>query len=154
MRTLAKDLDTASTFPKLLVAIIDTYEITDIWCIVGPGPFTLMRVVTLTINAISYTRPIAVRSCHFFDLITSIHTPIIESNAREYLIRSGDKTVSITKEFLPIGTYEGIFSEIPSTEGTKSIQYKEEMSNIIRVFSEKTIENRISPIYFKPPNIT
>lgn len=97
MRTLVKDLDTASTFPKMLVAIVDEYKITDIYCVTGPGPFTLMRVVTLAINAIAYTRDITVRSCHFFDLIMSGNQPIIEANPREYLIRQGGEVVSTTK---------------------------------------------------------
>ncbi len=97
MRNLVKDLNTASTFPKLLVDIVDEYKITDIWCVTGPGPFTLMRVVTLAINAIVYTRDITVRSCHFFDLITSGNQPIIEANPREYLIRQGGEVVSVTK---------------------------------------------------------
>jgi tRNA A37 threonylcarbamoyladenosine modification protein TsaB len=99
-QTLAKNLDTASTFPKMLVAIVDEYAITDIWCVTGPGPFTLMRVVTLAINAIAYTRDITVRSCHFFDLITSGNQPIIEANPREYLIRESNEVISIVKSDL------------------------------------------------------
>lgn len=51
-KTLPKNLETASTFPKMLVDLVDLYNINDIYCIVGPGPFTLMRVITLAINAI------------------------------------------------------------------------------------------------------
>jgi hypothetical protein len=96
-KTLTKNLDTASTFPRLLIDIVDEYKITDIWCVVGPGPFTLMRVVTLAINAISYTRDIQVKSCHFFDLITSGNRAIIEANPREYLIQQDGEVVSIAK---------------------------------------------------------
>ncbi len=113
-----------------------------------------MRVVTLAINAISYTRPISVKSCHFFDLITSGNQAIIEANPREYLIRSGSEVVSIAKALLPAGSYEGIFSEIDSTGDIKYIQYSEDRANITRVFSVKTPETRISPLYFKPPHIT
>jgi tRNA A37 threonylcarbamoyladenosine modification protein TsaB len=96
-RTLEKNLDTASTFPRLLVEIVDLYKIQDIYCVTGPGPFTLMRVVTLAINALAYTRDIRVKSCHFFDLITSPHQAIIEANLREYLIREHDEVISIAK---------------------------------------------------------
>ena len=51
-KTLPKNLETASTLPKMLVDLVDLYNINDIYCIVGPGPFTLMRVITLAINAI------------------------------------------------------------------------------------------------------
>jgi hypothetical protein len=56
-----------------------------------------MRVVTLAINALTYTRGIRVKSCHFFDLISSPNQPIIEANPREYLIREHDEIISIAK---------------------------------------------------------
>jgi hypothetical protein len=56
-----------------------------------------MRVVTLAINAISYTRDITMKSCHFFDLISPSNQPIIEANPREYLIREGSEVVSVAK---------------------------------------------------------
>jgi hypothetical protein len=65
--------------------------------VIGPGPFTLMRVVTLAINALAYTRAIRVKSCHFFDLISSPNQPIIEANPREYLIREHNNIISIDK---------------------------------------------------------
>jgi tRNA A37 threonylcarbamoyladenosine modification protein TsaB len=81
----------------MLSGIVDQYQISDIYCVNGPGPFTLMRVVTLAINALTYTRAITVRSCHFFDLITSGNTPLIEANPREYLIREAGEVVTIAK---------------------------------------------------------
>jgi hypothetical protein len=92
-----KNIDTASTFPKMLVTIVDEYKTSDIWCVTGPGPFTLMRVVTLAINTITYTRDITVKSCHFFDLISPSNQPIIEANPREYLIKQGLEVVSVAK---------------------------------------------------------
>jgi hypothetical protein len=56
-----------------------------------------MRVVTLAINTLTYTRNIEVRSCHFFDLISTINIPIIEANPREYLIRQDGEVVSVAK---------------------------------------------------------
>jgi hypothetical protein len=56
-----------------------------------------MRVVTLAINALTYTRDIQVKSCHFFDLISLSHQPILEANPREYLIREHAEVVSIAK---------------------------------------------------------
>ncbi|MBC7504056.1 hypothetical protein H7169_03720 [Candidatus Gracilibacteria bacterium] len=153
-RFLTKNLDTASTFPKLLINIVDAYQIDEIWCINGPGPFTLMRVVTLAINALTYTRIIDIKSCHFFDMVTSGHIPIIEANLREFLIMESTEMTTISKNLLPEGTYEGIFSDICSTESTKLIQYIEVRASIVDVFSKKQISSRISPIYFKPPHIT
>ncbi len=54
--TLVKNLDTASTFPRHIIDIMNRHDISDILCITGPGPFTLMRIVTLTCNAIALSR--------------------------------------------------------------------------------------------------
>ena len=81
----------------MLVSIVDQYQISDIYCVTGPGPFTLMRVVTLAINALVYTRDITVKSCHFFDLISSGNTPLIEANPREYLIREAGEVLTVAK---------------------------------------------------------
>jgi hypothetical protein len=153
-KTLEKNLDTASTFPRLLVEIVDLYQIQEIYCITGPGPFTLMRVVTLAINALTYTRDIRVKSCHFFDLITSPNQAIIEANPREYLIREHDEVISITKWALTKWAYEGIFSETTSTEWVKLIQYVDSWERILVVFWNQESASHISPIYFKPPHIT
>ena len=59
--TLEKNLDTASTFPHHIVDIIDTYPITEIWLVSGPGPFTLMRIVTLSANAVALTGDIKLK---------------------------------------------------------------------------------------------
>jgi tRNA A37 threonylcarbamoyladenosine modification protein TsaB len=68
--TVAKNLDTASTLPRHIVDLVDRYGITEIWCITGPGPFTLMRIVTLICNTLAITRGIRLKSAHFFDMIS------------------------------------------------------------------------------------
>lgn len=93
-------METSINFPKFLVDIVDEYNIHEIWCVTGPGPFTLMRIITLSINALTYTRDIRLKSCHFFDLIQNSNTPIIEANSREYLIRENNKTIHIKKDDL------------------------------------------------------
>ncbi len=154
LQTLPKNLNTASTFPKMLVDLVDQYAINEIYSVTGPGPFTLMRVITLAINAIRYTRNIEIKSCHFFDLIGWNTIPIIEANTHEYLIRQNQEIIMIPKELLPPWTYEGILWSIVSTETIKYIQYKEIKNNLISVFSKKLYETKIVPLYFKPPHIT
>lgn len=57
-----------------------------------------MRIVTLAINSIAYVENITLKSCNFFDLVSQDHTPIIEANAREFLIRGKDgNTESLAK---------------------------------------------------------
>lgn len=73
-------METSTDFPKLIVELVDIYNIREIWCVTGPGPFTLMRIITLSINALAYTRNIKLKSCHFFELIQIKNIPIIEAN--------------------------------------------------------------------------
>jgi hypothetical protein len=153
-KTLQKNLSTASTFPKILVDLVDTYDISEVFCVTGPGPFTLMRVVTLAINAMTYTRTIQIKSCHFFELIASGNIPIIEANPKEYLIKDNGTTMSIAKESIKKWTYEGITWWNFSTEDIKYIEYKDNMMNILHIFSLKSYETKIVPTYFKPPHIT
>ena len=54
--SLTKNLDTASTLPRHIVDIMNRHVIDEIWCVTGPGPFTLMRIVTLTCNSIRLAR--------------------------------------------------------------------------------------------------
>ncbi len=104
--TVAKNLDTASTLPRHIVDLVDRYDITEIWCVTGPGPFTLMRVVTLTCNTLAIARGIRLKSAHFFDMITPGHLPIIEANPKECIIRIGGDDVLRTWDELTPGTYE------------------------------------------------
>jgi hypothetical protein len=152
--TLPKNLATASTFPNMLVDLVDQYDIAEIFCVTGPGPFTLMRVVTLAINAMTYTRTIQIKSCHFFELITSGNIPIIEANPKEYLIKSKNEIINIEKELLEKWNYEWIILSKPSTENINYIQYSDNRNNLLQVFSEKLYETKLVPIYFKPPHIT
>lgn len=84
----------------MLVDIVDMYFIEEIWCVSGPGPFTLMRVVTLSINALRYTRSLTTKSCHFFDLIDPENIAIIEANPKECLIEEDGIIRIKTKELL------------------------------------------------------
>lgn len=153
-KSLQKNLETAATFPKMLVDIVDEYNISEIWCIVWPGAFTLMRVITLAMNALTYTHNIALKSCHFFDLIKNSNNAILELNPKEYLIRDSFGIRSISKEFILPWIYEWIISSNLSTEGIKYIQYSDSRDTIFSTFRTKDTEVRIVPIYFKPPHIT
>lgn len=93
-----KNNDEFSFFPELLHEVVSTHSPEAIWCVTGPGPFTLMRIITLAINSIAYARQITLKSCNFFDLVSDNHTPIIEANAREFLMRGKDgNTESLPK---------------------------------------------------------
>lgn len=56
--------------PKIFVDLAKKYHIEEIWCIVWPGPFTLMRIITLILNSIAYNATdIRLKSSHYFDLM-------------------------------------------------------------------------------------
>ena len=65
-----------------------------------------MRIVTLSINALTYTRDITIKSCHFFDLINDASIPIIEANPKEYLIKKNNEVILVPKEALETGNYQ------------------------------------------------
>lgn len=152
--SLAKNLENATSFPKLLTEIIDQYNVTEIWCITGPWAFTLMRIVTLAINAISYTRHIKIKWCSFFDLIWDGNIGLIEINPREYLIQKNGVLSTIEKWNLEPGIYEGIFSSNFSTDQIKWVEYSDDTDTIFSVFWKKEYTEKLSPLYFKAPHIT
>jgi tRNA A37 threonylcarbamoyladenosine modification protein TsaB len=61
--------DIASTLPRILGDLYKKYTIKEIWCVTGPGPFTLMRVVCLALNALAFGEDIKIKGCHLFALI-------------------------------------------------------------------------------------
>ena len=152
--TLEKNLNTASTFPHHIVDIIDSYPITEIWSITGPGPFTLMRIVTLSVNAVALTGKIQLKWVHFFDLIWDKYAPILEANPKECIIRKDWIDTLIARELLEDGEYMGILETKDFTEGKTFVQYSEDVSHIISIFSRAPYASRIAPLYFKAPHIT
>ncbi len=149
-----KNLNTSTAFPKKLVDLVDLYDIEEVWCVVGPWPFTLMRIITLAVNSLRYTKNITLKSCNFFDLIEWNNIGIIEANTKEYIIKKDDTISTIEKDWLLRWIYTGIISEKFSTEEIKYIQYEDDKKNIENIFSHILPEIRISPVYFKPPHIT
>ncbi len=152
--TLAKNLDTASTFPRHVVDLMNRHTIDEVWCITGPGPFTLMRIVTLTCNAIGLARWTKLKWCHFFDILDKKYIPIIEANPRECIIRQESKDSLIAKTDIADWTYIGILETKDFTEGKTFIQYKEDIYTIRKSFENVEYTQNLSPLYFKAPHIT
>jgi tRNA A37 threonylcarbamoyladenosine modification protein TsaB len=149
--------------PQMFVDITKRYSPTEIWCITWPGPFTLMRIITLILNSIAYNSPdISLKSCHYFDLITTeifkisqkqeIPQVILEANRHEYLIREmnwGDTLIK--KEEISPGIYTGYIDESIIPWYTP---YTPDTEAILEYFWWKMTDNRLSPLYIKAPNIT
>jgi tRNA A37 threonylcarbamoyladenosine modification protein TsaB len=152
--TVAKNLDTASTLPRHIVDLVDKHGIDEIWCVTGPGPFTLMRVVTLTCNTLAIARSIRLKSAHFFDMISPWHIAIIEANPKECIIRKWAEESLRTWDELPLWTYEWILTTKELSDDKTWIQYSENTETIKHVFESKEYLSALSPIYFKAPHIT
>lgn len=152
--TVAKNLDTASTLPRHIVDLVDKYDITEIWCVVGPGPFTLMRIVTLVCNTLAITRGVRLKSAHFFDMISPWHIAIIEANPKECIIREGSIESLRTWDTLPLWVYEWILTTKELSDDKTWIQYNENRETMEHVFAVKGYVSALSPIYFKAPHIT
>ena len=148
-------IDTSSTFPKHLVEVVEQYNIHEIWCILWPWAFTLMRTVTLSINTVWITRQIQLKWCHIFDILKNKErNPLIQINPSEYLCHIDGSEKIFSSETLPPGKYIWFSSGKDFTDTKTFVEYEENPDEIRAFFEKKKTENRLSPIYFKPPHIT
>jgi hypothetical protein len=146
--------DDFSTFPEKVVELVDLYSIDEIWCICGPGAFTRMRIVTLTLNTLSLTKSIKLKSCHFFDIIDDSSFPTIKANDREYIIKV-DHTIKLCeKTHIPPWEYIWYGDQNDFTEDKVLIQYSEKYDYISQVFEKIVPSSGLVPIYLKDPHIT
>ena len=100
----------AENFPKILSKFVEEKNIREIWVINGPGTFTKMRVIILTINTIKISFPeIIVKSVHFFDFFKDLpEKPLIEINAKEFLTNDNQNgEIFYDKNSLPDRDYIG-----------------------------------------------
>lgn len=154
--TLPKTWNDFETIPEFFVKLKNKYFPTEIWCITWPGPFTLMRIITLTLNGLAFLQRIKLKSAHVFDIMHATNpdlTPIIEANSHEYMIRRStiwwDEIIK--KEELPIANYVGKLDEPLERNYTL---WHESTEAICHFFETKDDELRLSPLYIKPPKIT
>jgi len=146
--------DDFADFPDTVIEIINTETIDEIWCLVWPGAFTRMRIVTLTLSTLVMSRGVVVKWCHFFDIIDR-ENPIILANNSEYIIRNSDGSTSlIDKSTLPDCIYTGYGVQNDFTEGKILIEYSEDWWAISDHFEKLTPEKTLTPIYLKEPHIT
>ncbi|GAB0175280.1 MAG: hypothetical protein HHAS10_11590 [Candidatus Altimarinota bacterium] len=141
-------------FPEEVTTIINRHNIDTIWCIVGPGSFTRMRIVTLTLNTISLVKKIPLKGVHFFEIINHPN-PILIANEREYIILGEDGPFLIEKSQLKNKeSYCGYGNENDFTDAKKFIEYTEEIPYISKIFERISNVDQLSPIYLKEPHIT
>jgi len=114
-----------------------------------------MRIVTLTLNALHMGRGIIIKGASFFEMIDKEnYIPILDANPREYIIYQ-DKEYRILEKWL-IDTslkYSWILSH-PLLDPIKFVEYRENVWDILRIFSQKIPQKTLAPIYIKEPHIT
>jgi tRNA A37 threonylcarbamoyladenosine modification protein TsaB len=143
------------SFPEALLQILEDEWVDEIWCITGPGPFTLMRIITLTLNTLHLTRWIRLKEASFFEWIKTENIPILEANTREYIIQENGSMPELrAKESLDSKIYEWIFQKNDFTDAMQFIEYREDYENMYSIFQSKPFQKSIQPLYFKAPNIT
>lgn len=146
--------DDFQSFPKSLITLIESENIEELWCICGPGAFTRMRIVTLTLNTLHLSKNLKIKWCHFFDIIDN-NTPIIEINTTEYLIRDALWSPTlIPQDKIPPWSYSGYLSKNDFTDDKVFIEYKEDYQKISTYFRKIKEQQWLSPIYYKNPHIT
>lgn len=149
--------DDFSQFPEVIVWLLDKYAIEEIWCIVWPGAFTRMRIVTLTLSSLRLSRKITLKSCHFFDTVER-WVGVLKANDREYIVQIWPSSTQMfdmsDMSKLANDDYVGYGKKNDFTEGQNFIEYTYDFPHIVSLFREKTWEERLAPIYLKDPHIT
>jgi tRNA A37 threonylcarbamoyladenosine modification protein TsaB len=130
-----------------------------IGCVVGPGGFTAMRIVTLTLNTIAYVKNIPLFSWSYFDLadISWVREPIlIKANRWEYLLRSkqGVSPLFFPIAEIPVGQYFWVGDQKDFENKKIIIQSVLDDEKIASVLSFLAPVSRLHPYYIKKPNIT
>lgn len=149
-----KDNNTATTFPRHIIDIFDKYPIQSIYCVIWPGPFTLMRIITLTCNTVKLTHNIKLYWLHFFELIPDSYIPIIEANPREFITKMDGEIRLISWEDIIPGEYSWILYTKDFTGDKSFVQYRDNVDIIEKIFTNLSQSDRLTPIYFKEPHIT
>lgn len=143
-------------FPSTLISCYTRFSPWEIWCIVWPGTFTRLRIITLAINTLKLLHPkIILREANIFDIIhDGVHTPILEANRSEYMIRQDGNDICIQKDMLSPGKYIGIAEKKDFTDIQTYIKYEYNSKHITSIFTHIPPQKRLSPIYIKKPHIT
>lgn len=151
---LTKNGKEFDSFPEKIHELSEKYRIDEIWCITGPGPFTLMRIITLTLNTLKIAQKIRLKGMWFFDFYHGKHTPILQINASEYLTRKNRTIIPVSISELEPRIYEWYFEKNDFTDANSFIEYREERDDWTRAFWWTEEKNRLDPLYFKAPHIT
>lgn len=145
--------DDFESLPEMITQEIKNGEIEEIWVILWPGLFTRMRIVTLTLGSLLFSKKIIIKGVHFFDIISG-WIPLIQANTDEYRALLKNEDIIIKKNELPDGIYAGYGDKNDFTDEKVFVEYKENWWKISTIFQRLSPLTEISPIYIKSPHIT
>lgn len=125
----------------------------------GPGSFTAMRIVTLTVNTLAFVHHTPLYSLDFFNLATlgGLGYPIlVKANKGEYLVRKSQEDLPsiVLISDVPDGQYAGLGDINDFANGGISIQSEIDYNRVIQNLPLDVPQERIEPFYIKKPNIT
>ncbi|HBB27444.1 TPA: hypothetical protein DCZ36_03035 [Candidatus Gracilibacteria bacterium] len=125
----------------------------------GPGSFTAMRIITLTINTLSFVHPVPLYGIDYFtlsELSMSGYPLLLRANRGEYLVQKKKNTQArlIAIPDIPPGEYFGMGDINDFTSASISIQSNLRYDVFCRNFQSENPVQRIEPIYIKKPNIS
>lgn len=125
----------------------------------GPGSFTAMRIITLTINTLSFVHRTPLYSIDYFALgeLSGWGYPmLLRANRGEYLLQKNKSAIPelIAIPDIPSGLYSGMGEANDFTNGTISIQSHLAYDVFCKNFEIGNPVRRIEPYYIKKPNIT
>lgn len=146
-----KDYD---EFPEMLNDLLNRHNIDNIWCVIWPGAFTRMRIVTLALNTFAMVKNIPLKGGHFFDIIDHPN-PILYANDREYILLGDNGPFLCEKESLNQQIqYVWYAKKNDFTDEKNFIEYREDFVYIAQIFGALPNTQRLSPVYLKEAHIT
>ncbi len=134
-------------------------DIAKIWVVNGPWAFTLLRIITLTVNTWAFVYKMPIVSIDLFQLWTLCWYPLpyaIKANRGEYLcfFSEGNSPELSTIENLPEWKYWWIGDNADFLSKNTHFEYSFDNRKVFEYISLKNWTSQIEPVYIKKPNIT
>lgn len=124
-----------------------------------PGWFTWTRIISLTVNAISFTKKIPIDSFDYFNFLEKSwvsYPMLIKANKWEYLIKN---SYNLEPQLFLINdieswSYAWIWNALDFENKQISIEWRRDYEKFIANYSFNWELKRMEPYYIKKPNIS
>lgn len=139
----------------------DYTQLQNIVCVVGPGSFTAIRMITLIVNTLAYISPhISLTALSFFDLYDTY--PIVKTSSKRDLFVKWEKTAIIevlenSVFFERVMEYhtQKIYGNITNCEQAQGfeVQNSYDIEAVMKKIEFQKLK-KVAPMYIKKPNIS